>query len=589
MSPSGSAPVDDVRLSRGSLVALVALVAVSTIHLASICGWPGQGVDDSLITQVYGRNLASGHGWVFQPGGERVEGSTSPLYTLLWAAAFLTPVPRALMQGVGLLCCLFALRRGQRASRRLARAHGADGAGASWWFVLLAATVPPLVTWSTVTLMDSSIWLALVMAATSMLAREEPPGGTPRDRAATAIVAALLPLARPDGLAVAPAWLALLSLRPRPPRVDLRRVRGALVAFVLTAAGLTAFRLWYFGYPLPNTFYAKVSPSIAYDVREGLSYVLHSLARSPTAALALAVSLVVLGRWRWRGDGSGPRREGFSEGRVAIFALLLVGVPVVVGGDHFAQGRFLVPAYATALVVAAAALSRVTPGAVTSTRRRRPRTWALALCAATVALAIAARSIGERNDSVRMEFVVARSGLEFGRALNRITAGMRPRPSWGVFTAGGTAFAYEGPVVDLLGLNDVAMAHAGGGRRGIKNHAAFDRAVFYRQAPDLVQYSTFVECVDRPRRAFRRRLVRSFTDGLPDEPEFRRRYVPMVVATSPAAGRDPAPEPCVEGMALYVKRRLAERLAEAGAVPVDGSGDAKAAGMPAPDGLFDRR
>ncbi len=40
--------------------------------------------------------------------------------------------------------------------------------------------------------------------------------------------------------------------------------------------------------------------------------------------------------------------------------------------------------------------------------------------------------------------------------------------------------------VDLMGLNNPRMAHAPGDRRGFKNHAAFNRDVFFAIAPDLV-------------------------------------------------------------------------------------------------------
>lgn len=37
-------------------------------------------VDDAYIPMTYARNLVEGHGIVFYPGGERVEGFTSPLW-----------------------------------------------------------------------------------------------------------------------------------------------------------------------------------------------------------------------------------------------------------------------------------------------------------------------------------------------------------------------------------------------------------------------------------------------------------------------------------------------------------------------------
>jgi arabinofuranosyltransferase len=555
---------------------LLAVAAISTLHLAWLCEWPGHGVDDSLITQVYGRNLAEGDGWVYRPQGERVEGTTSFVYTLLWAAAFRTPAPSAVMQVLGFLLCVLALGLGQAASEDLAGDGGSDRERgmASWWFVILVALFPPLVTWSTITLMDSSLWLAVLMGAAWILVRAENPGWGPRSRAATVALAILMPLARPEGFLVAPAWLGLASLRPGTGAPGFsRRAVPALLVFAGTAAGVTAFRWLYFGHPLPNTYYAKVSPSVGYNLLEGTGYLLRTLVNSPFAAGALVVALVATVNV-WRRSASARSSPGtFSQGMLALLALVLVGAAVVVGGDHFAQGRFLVPPLAMALVIAAAVLSRATP---TALRRLVTSKGGVALlCVVTMGATVAARALQERRDPVAMEFVVGRCGLEFGRALNRITAGLATRPSWGVFAAGGTAFSYEGPVIDLLGLNNPAMAHSPGERRGRKGHAAFNRAVFYRQDPDVVQESVFTECVNRRRRAFRRDLARGFTGGLQDEPEFRRRYVPMVVRLGAGDRWDRAERiadddgPCVEGMALYVRRGLSESLEGAGADVVD--------------------
>ena len=48
----------------------------------------GLGIDDANITQAYARNLAAGHGYVYNIGSERVEGSTSLLWTLINTSAF---------------------------------------------------------------------------------------------------------------------------------------------------------------------------------------------------------------------------------------------------------------------------------------------------------------------------------------------------------------------------------------------------------------------------------------------------------------------------------------------------------------------
>jgi hypothetical protein len=61
-------------------------------------------------------------------------------------------------------------------------------------------------------------------------------------------------------------------------------------------------------------------------------------------------------------------------------------------------------------------------------------------------------------------------------------------PSQGVLTAGGTAYAYNGATIDLLGLNNVRMAHATAVKKEglMKNHASFVPEVFYELAPDIV-------------------------------------------------------------------------------------------------------
>jgi hypothetical protein len=51
---------------------------------------PLVGIDDASIYFVFAKNFAEGHGFVYNPGGERVEGFTSLLWTLIGAGAYRT-------------------------------------------------------------------------------------------------------------------------------------------------------------------------------------------------------------------------------------------------------------------------------------------------------------------------------------------------------------------------------------------------------------------------------------------------------------------------------------------------------------------
>ena len=65
---------------------LVALIVILALAARLIPG--PRTIDDAYITFRYARNLLAGNGFVFNPG-ERVLGTTTPLFTLILAAAAL--------------------------------------------------------------------------------------------------------------------------------------------------------------------------------------------------------------------------------------------------------------------------------------------------------------------------------------------------------------------------------------------------------------------------------------------------------------------------------------------------------------------
>jgi energy-coupling factor transporter transmembrane protein EcfT len=85
----------------------------------------------------------------------------------------------------------------------------------------------------------------------------------------------LLLLTRPESLLWVSIFTGILLVR----KIWTDRIWHALkellplfLSIVVTMSGLTVFRLSYFGYPLPNTYYAKVSPSLFYNFSRGIPY-----------------------------------------------------------------------------------------------------------------------------------------------------------------------------------------------------------------------------------------------------------------------------------------------------------------------------
>jgi hypothetical protein len=97
------------------------------------------------------------------------------------------------------------------------------------------------------------------------------------------------------------------------------------------------------------------------------------------------------------------------------------------------------------------------------------------------------------KSEIAIEFKVADYGRKNGAFIQYLFSALPRQPSLGVVTSGGIKYSYQGEVVDLMGLNNTIMAHNGGDRRGIKNHAAFDVPTFFLLQPDVVWPLTVIE------------------------------------------------------------------------------------------------
>jgi hypothetical protein len=113
-------------------------------------------------------------------------------------------------------------------------------------------------------------------------------------------------------------------------------------------------------------------------------------------------------------------------------------------------------------------------------------------------------------------------------------------PSIGVIAAGAVATTYHGPIVDLMGLNNVKMGHSPGNRVGAKNHAAFSVPVFWELQPDLVNPRTIsdAEGLRFVKEGFATADA-NYLRRLMASPRFLERYR-LIVLRRPGAGPYPA-------------------------------------------------
>lgn len=480
----------DIRIIMNKRTIQLALLAFLAVVLGSVFTWiilgrPATGIDDADIFFVYARHLAEGHGFVYNIGGGRVEGFTSMLWTLVCTLFFKTTdaveVPLYLLNLLlGTVTVWFCLKRIRKPSV----------------FLMLLAAAPAWFVWCQVTLMESGLWCLLLTL--SVLAAVE------QRTVALALLIQLLLLTRPESMLWG-AWLILMlgcrALQTGGWRGAFRAVAVPFLLYIVTLLALVGFRMSYFGYPVPNTYYAKVSPSLSMNLRTGSGYLLEYVLLNPAVLLAAVtwIWVVIQGLRNWRAGWDEPMW-------IALCLLPGIGIPVIVGGDHFGGSRFYQAIWPLLCLLTVHVLE---PHLGLVGRRK--------LRAGLLTLVVCGWVLFPFTGRLEHEFRIARRGRDTGRALSIMFSDLDPLPSVAVITAGGNKYGYPGTVYDLMGLNATEMAHAPGPRTGFKNHTAFNREIFFKWHPDILLCGEDAE--------FDAKVLK----GLPSDELFRSRYLKMTL------------------------------------------------------------
>lgn len=334
----------------------VAVGALSSLPAAAIIArigaWRGpDGVahptlfDDAMISMSYARTLADGGGLVWYSGAPAVEGITNLGWTLVMAAVHwmgLGPDEAVnVMKLLGLVAVWATAAIAVALSSEIDRRESL----AAWLAALVVSLNLPLLFWSVqgmevgaLTFLTLSIWLLSWRA-----------GDRERLRPATAVMVIAAVGAgiviRTDFVTVPVAVLVWAAWSDR---AMLRRIGPPILAAVVVAlAATTAFRLIYYGVPVPNTYDLKVT-GVPVTTRLWRGTLVTSL----SVAAVVLPSLAIIA-WEWRGlDPATRRRLGLPLAIVGA----QVGYSVVVGGDAWESflvaNRYLTPAVVCATLAA---------------------------------------------------------------------------------------------------------------------------------------------------------------------------------------------------------------------------------------------
>jgi len=500
-------------------------------------------VDDSFITFRYVQNFINGHGIVYNPG-ERVEGYTNFLWlVLLSVVAWVVPGIDLLRvaQVLGLLCGSATIALVITCSWRLHRRIGVSGVIAATCLALSS----PFCAWSTGGL-ETTLFALLVFGGSYayVVALE-------RDRLLMVASAAfaLAALTRPEGVLLFGVTSVHLMWTERHARQRIFTFR--LAVWVLMFVGLYGpYYLWrcaYYGYPFPNTFYAKVGSGLHQYIR-GVRYLLDYLQWNGVLVALLPVALLAKRRR--------PQMLNVFGIEVAAYLTYIVWV----GGDGLAFFRFVACIAPLIYVLAQEGFLEAYEYAMQYVSRRRRLTSAVWLAFAlllglsfcwtarqTLASVVFPRSgrwyepqselsfpgIGTDHHYVWFDnyfvdrLAVAARWLEEHAPADALVAST---------PAGSISYHMRLRVIDMLGLNDEHIAHRGSASFGTgrAGHEKGDGKYVLSRSPDYILLGN-VAVLPRPigDDEMAKKLVQLSEHEIWADPDFHERYERVTVELSP--------------------------------------------------------
>lgn len=480
------------------LIYALLYVALPAYAVFSILGKPVIGTDDSNIYLQYTRNFTSGFGIVYNPGGEHVEGFSSTLYFLVCSFFNLfTASPEILILLFNLLIALVSCMLMLHTIKSVCEKYEVPPLHIHLFYFVYLFWVfinPAFFGWTIITLMDSGIYTFLLICGYAYFIQLALSGETGKKQTrAISVCVFLMIIARPEGVIWSAVYLfmyfILVYRNERSFGTGLKKISKPLLCFVATIGALTLYRLWYFGYPLPNTYYTKVSASFVATLTDGFGY-FSGFVKTYNFIVLIFTVILLFRALSWL-----MKKEFSPMFYVSIITLgfIITGLmlPVIEGGDHFHAFRFFQPVYPF-LIIPLIILVLVFGKTVSF---RGLFMYSVPACFVLSFFNHADWKTFQRNNNtfqgpedvnmcIRMEFYIAEYTRENGRRLNDFFKGDLPVIGFGA--AGGIAIGYDGIVYDMLGLNLPELAHADKIKVGPKAHQSFNKKVFYKLNPDVL-------------------------------------------------------------------------------------------------------
>ncbi len=469
--------------------------------------------DDVYISLRYAQNMADGYGLVFNPHQQPVEGYTNFLWTLILAGAAAVKLPLPILSAflsvfstilLFITITIIAHRQREFTPRFPISLP-----------VILLASFPSIALWST-TGMETLFFSWLIMMGVLAIGVEERKS---RPGYLSGVIWALAALTRPEGIAI--GLLVMFMSHVENPKRWQRHpaLFQRLAGFLIPVAAHVVFRKLYYGEWLPNTFYAKTTPT-GDLVPNGIIYLKGFLAEG---GLALLILLVV-------GLLIRPKISGLWT--ILVTSSFYLGYTVWIGGDWMAANRLYVPILPLLVLGASAVIAKF---------KHAVRWFGYAVGILLFLHILISGYIAQKpfqKGSTLAQRVLGDPEpvdvlTELGIELRRITERTIEQETLAVIPAGKVPFYSGLRAIDMRGLCDHHIAHSdwqSSGGTMLTGHIKRDPDYVLDQEPDFIVLTGAKRKPDKPLPPITVRpgkIADKWT--IIDHPEFKRCYEAVTV------------------------------------------------------------
>ena len=330
------------------------------------------------------------------------------------------------------------------------------------FIIFLISISPGYYIWNIFTLMDLNIWVAIQLILLGLLTSSNISYKT------TISFIFLLCLTRSESLLLAPLYVILFSLRFR----NFNFLKNLFLVFTFHAV-IILTRITYFGYPFPNTYYAKVGPNKLENIASGWQYFKFFFSYNFwefQMLFLLILFIVAITMIRELKSNDYKTLKIFREqSSIIYFYISLVStiyfIYIYVGGDHFKFFRQYQVTYPLLIVILL----------LFYTKHKSKILFIIPSILITTFIFVSIKTIKNVPQVLKNEFEVVYDGRLVGNWLNKIKKDFFNDNNLKIalISVGGISRTYRGHIIDLAGLNDIEFAHNSNDRTGIKKPFCF--------------------------------------------------------------------------------------------------------------------